>query len=254
MRLALLVAGALLTSAAQAEELRFVTCPVYRDTDAGRKSGCWLVDRHETATRYDVTLAPSKPDWNHAVLVEGVVAPGSPGNPCGGVVLDAVRTSVLPIDCTRHMLEAEGFTGRKFVLPKRNLTPLSVTRPPVEGPFASRTFRLFYDFDQSFMVYQYDDYLFDKAIDWMRAARPKAVKVVGWAATAPVTVSGVELAEHADIAKERAEKIVEALTRMGIDKSIISVEWHGDAKPVDDPDIDGLVEPSRRRVDIVVTI
>src|SRR5690606_361956 len=29
---------------AEGDELRFVTCPIYRNTDAGRKSGCWLAD------------------------------------------------------------------------------------------------------------------------------------------------------------------------------------------------------------------
>jgi len=246
--------AAIAGTAAQAEDLRFVTCPVYRDTDAGKKSGCWLADAHETAKRYDVSQAPSKPDWNHMVLVEGALAKGDVGNPCGGIVLDPVRTSILPGDCTRHMLEAEGYTGRKFKLPVRNLTPLSVPRTPPPGPYASRTFRLFFDFDQSFVVYQYDDYLLDKAVDWLRAAKPKHVQIVGWAATDPDTVSGVALAERTDIARERAEKMQEALIRLGIDKGIISVEWHDHARPVSDPDIDGLVEPSRRRVDIVATL
>ncbi|NIJ07582.1 outer membrane protein OmpA-like peptidoglycan-associated protein [Sphingomonas vulcanisoli] len=249
-----MIAAAMGVSAAQAEELRFVTCPIYRDTDAGKKSGCWLADAHETGNRYDVSKAPSKPDWNHAVLVEGVVASRTTEDACGGVVLDPVRTSILPADCPRHMLEAEGFPGRKFVLPRRNVSPLSAARAPIPGPFAARTFRVFYDFDQSFLVYQYDDYLFDAAVAWLRAAKPRAIKVVGWAATDSVAISGMDFAEHADIAKERAEKIAESLARMGFDKSIISVEWHGGAKPVIDPDIDGLVEPSRRRVDIVATL
>ena len=54
---------------AQAAELRFITCPVYRDADAGKKSGCWLADNHEDGRRYDVSPSPIKPDWNYAVLV-----------------------------------------------------------------------------------------------------------------------------------------------------------------------------------------
>src|SRR5690606_1416098 len=40
-------------------ELRFVTCPIYRNTDAGRKSGCWLADSPEDGQRYDVTRSPT---------------------------------------------------------------------------------------------------------------------------------------------------------------------------------------------------
>jgi len=111
-------------------ELRFVTCPIYRDTDAGRKSGCWLADDPATSIRYDVSSAPSKPDWNYAVLVEGIVAATSPlQDTCGGLVLDPVRTSILPERCPRHMLPAEGFRGRPFSLPVRNVAPASVVRP-----------------------------------------------------------------------------------------------------------------------------
>ena len=28
--------------------VRFVSCPVYRDADSGKKSGCWLADRRES--------------------------------------------------------------------------------------------------------------------------------------------------------------------------------------------------------------
>jgi hypothetical protein len=81
------------------QQLSLVACPVYRDTDAGRKSGCWLAADPATGTRYDVTSAPTKPDWNHAVLVEGRIDEKA-GDPCGGVVLDPVRVSVLEANCT----------------------------------------------------------------------------------------------------------------------------------------------------------
>ena len=91
------VALALLAAAAQggAETVRFITCPIYRDADSGKKSGCWLAEDRATGKRYDVSLAPSRPDWNHEVLVEGTVSAASKA-PCGDTVLDAVRTSILP--------------------------------------------------------------------------------------------------------------------------------------------------------------
>ena len=236
------------------EQLRFVTCPVYRDTDAGRKSGCWLAEDRATGARWDVTEAPSKPDWNRAVLVEGVATAADGGQPCGAPILAPVRTSVLPEPCPRQMLPAEGFPGRRFALPRRNLQPLSIARTPPAGPYAARTFRIYYDHDSAFLVYQYGDYLFDKAIDWIRAAKPGKIVVTGWAATVAPAASGRETGEDAAIAKTRAERIGEALTRMGVDPAIVTVRWRTDPAPVADrdPEADGLVEPSRRRVDIAV--
>ena len=95
MKLVFLAGAAMLGSAQDASEaVRFVTCPVYRDTDNGRKSGCWLASDPASGIRYDVTAAPTKPDWNHAILVEGFVAKAA-GDPCGGVVLEPARVSVL---------------------------------------------------------------------------------------------------------------------------------------------------------------
>lgn len=39
----------------------FVACLIYRDTDASRKSGCWLADEASTGIRYDISLGIAKP-------------------------------------------------------------------------------------------------------------------------------------------------------------------------------------------------
>ena len=57
---------------AAGQTLSFVACPIYRDTDAGRKSGCWLADDPNHGQRYDITFGPVKPQVGRAVLVEGV--------------------------------------------------------------------------------------------------------------------------------------------------------------------------------------
>lgn len=235
-----------------AETVRFISCPIYRDTDAGRKSGCWLVDEATSGRRFDVSAAPSKPDWNHEVLVEGRIAPGS-GN-CGGIPLDPVRTSILPDRCPRHMLPAEGFAGNKFVLPVRNVRPVSEKRPAPKPPFTARTFHLVFDFDKSFIVYQLDDYLLDQAITYIRGVDPKRVVVTGWAATDPASVSGRAIAEKPDIARTRAEMVGEALRRLGVPEEKLEIRWRTGAKPVDADGADGLAEPSRRRVDIEVRV
>ena len=243
----------LLAAPAWSESQRFITCPIYRDADAGRKSGCWLADEAVSGQRYDVSQAPTKPDWNHEVLVEGEAA-AKQDNACGGVVLNPVRVSVLPGACTRHMLPAEGFPGRVFVLPKRNIQPLNQPRVQPPPPYADRTFYLFYDFDRSFLVYQLDDYFLDQAITYIRAAEPRKVIVTGFAATQSASVSGRQIAERKTIAQARAESTAESLRRLGVAADRIEVRWRGDAAPVDVEDADGIGEASRRRVEIAVQI
>jgi outer membrane protein OmpA-like peptidoglycan-associated protein len=237
--------------ASEEDSLRFIACPVYRDTDAGRKSGCWLATDPVSGRRYDVSAAPTKPDWNFEVLIEGTVS-ARQVNSCGGVVLDPVRVSVLPGRCARHMLPSEGYAGNKYVLPVRNVRPLSESRPQPKPPYTARVFHLLFDFDKAFIVYQLDDYLLDQAITYIRAVRPREVIVTGWAATEPSDVSGRRIAEKPAIAKERAEKIQEALVRLGVPVSTLRVRWRTDAVPIAADGADGLVEPSRRRVDIEV--
>jgi outer membrane protein OmpA-like peptidoglycan-associated protein len=249
----LVAALALASTVAWSEELRFIACPVYRDTDAGRKSGCWLADEGASGRRFDVSLAPTKPDWNHEILVEGTVA-AVQDNACGGIVLNPIRVSVLPGSCTRHMLPAEGLPGRKFVLPARNIQPLAEPRVVPPPPYTNRTFYLFYDFDRSFLVYQLDDYLLDQAVTYLRAAQPRKVVVTGYAATQAAEVSGRRIAERPEIARARAGSIAESLRRLGIPADRIEVRWRANAQPVDVPDADGVREASRRRVEIEARI
>ncbi len=250
--IALLAALAAAPANAQAagDTVRFISCPIYRDVDAGRKSGCWLADERETGRRFDIGNAPTKPDWNHEVLVEGKVS--SAPDACGGVVLEPVRVSVLPGVCIRQMLPAEGFKGRAFVLPERNVRPASVPRPAPQPPFTERSFYLLYDFNRDFLVYQLDDYLLDQAITYIRGVAPKRIVVTGFAATTPANVSGRSIAEDAAIAKSRAQSVSDALVRLGVDPKVIETRWQGAATSVDAPGADGLAEASRRRVEIKV--
>lgn len=237
-----------------AEQLRFITCPVYRDTDAGKKSGCWLADRAADGLRYDVTRSPTKPDWNYAILVEGIERSDVSGN-CGGIVLDPVRVSVLSDQkCVRHMLPAEGYAGDDFVLPERNVRPVSEVRPAPPRPFTDKSFAIPFDFDSPFIVYQLSDYLFDEAVTYIRGVNPRQVVVTGWAATDPAYVSGQRIAEDAALARERAEMIAESLRRMGVPGENIETRWRTGAQPAPIDGADGLVEPSRRRVDIDVRL
>lgn len=246
---------ALTTSvAAQAQEVgdlvRFVSCPVYRDTDSGRKSGCWLATDPATSQRWDITQSPIKPNWDYGVLVEGRVS-AEAGDACGAPVLDPVRDSRLTsIDCTRHMLPAEGYEGRVFVAPDRYITPLA-NRPVFEGPFEPRTFYAFFEFDDDFMIYQYSDFIVQQAAYWIEDAQPSKLIVTGFAATDPVEINGVTLAEQPEIAQRRAEMITETLHRLMPDMEI-ETRWETGAQIIDVPDADTIPWQSQRRAEIEV--
>jgi outer membrane protein OmpA-like peptidoglycan-associated protein len=131
---------------------------------------------------------------------------------------------------------------------------MSVVRAAPKSPFGDRSFHLYFDFDQDFVIYQYDDFLLDQAIAYIRGVPVKRITVTGWAATTPTKISGRELAEAPAIAKARAERIAEALARLGVARDRIDVRWKRDAEPIADPEADGLADASRRRDDIDVTI
>jgi outer membrane protein OmpA-like peptidoglycan-associated protein len=248
----IMVATALLAGQANAQEsVRFIACPAYRDTDSGAKSGCWLATDPATGTRWDVSQSPYKPDWNFAVLVEGTTADPSAGQPCGAPVLDPVRTSRLQTHCAPRLLPAEGFSGRTFTLPARNTRPLTTTPAPPPGPVTDRTFSLFFEFDRSFTVYQYSDYLIDQAAQFIRATNPARLVITGYAASTPETVSGEVIAERADVAQERAAMVALSLSRQFPDLSM-ETRAETDAQVTNHPDADGIPGQSQRRVDIAV--
>jgi hypothetical protein len=228
--------------------ISFVTCPVYRDTDAGRKSGCWLAKDLATGVQYDVTAAPLKPILGKEILVEGVVSPAD-SELCGGVVLQPVYVSVLDTPCPQHLIPAEGFPGRRFVLPARTLQPLADPLPPPPPPYESRNYTIFFELNSDFIVYQHSDFVIEDVVRYALASKPKSIVVTGYADTKGVDVSGRHLQESLDIAKARAAMVVEALTRLAVPKSIIKVEWQDGA--VLDPDaMAGLPQSSRRRATI----
>lgn len=252
LALALLTTPLLAASAQDAAQpVRFIACPVYRDADSGAKSGCWLATDPQTGRQWDVSLSPYKPDWNFAVLVEGAPAVASTDQPCGAPVLQQVRTSRLAGACTRHMLPAEGLPGRRYSLPPRNIRPLANPPAPPPGPYSARTFAVFFEFDRSFVTYQYGDYLTDQAAQWIRATHPRRLIITGYAATAPEDVSGQTVAERPELAQQRADTMALSLSRLfpGLEIETRAVL---DAQVTDHPDADGIPGQSQRRAEISV--
>jgi len=231
----------------------FVGCPVYRDTNSGRKSGCWLATDPIDSVRYDISLGRTKPQIGHQVLVEGRLdAPDRPqqaGPACGGVVLRPVVVSVLETSCPAFMLPAETYPGRRFVLdPKLVLPPADVAERPPPPPYLPRTWSIEFGFGSDFLQYQYSEVILDEIGRYIRASRPRRVEVTGYAVARTRSISGERLAEKPQLARARAEMVALALRRLGATRRELHVTWRVNPAPlVDTP---GLAEPSRRRVDV----
>ena len=236
--------------------LAFVGCPVYRDTDSGRKSGCWLAVDPSSGIRYDISLGRTKPQIGREVLVEGRLesAKASGGDPmehspCGGAVLAPVVVSVLPSTCPEFMLPAEGYPGRHFVLdPKVVLAPADVVEKLPAPPYRPRAWSIQFTYGSDFLQYQYSEIILDEIGRYIRASHPRSVEIIGYAATRLRTISGRQLAEEPQIAEARAESVALALSRLGATPAILHVSWRDNpAALTREP---GLVGASRRRVDI----
>ncbi len=251
------VAGALLVfggpaHAADPQTVTFIACPIYRDTNAGPKSGCWLADDPVSGKRFDISDSPVKPDWNAAVLVEGVVS-SEPTVACGGDILNPVRVSVLrDRHCTRVMLPGEAFLGHRFKLPTRLIRPAYAPPETFPHPYMTRTFEVPFSFDSAFLNYQMGDYFVNEAVAYAIAVHAKDVRITGWAATRPEAASGEQLAERPGVAQERANLAARWMRDLGVDPSVLHLAWHDDAAPLAFDGNDGLLPGSTRRVDIVV--
>jgi outer membrane protein OmpA-like peptidoglycan-associated protein len=252
LALQLWAANDVLAQAAPAGALHaFIACPIYRDTDAGRKSGCWLAD-DPSGVRYDVSLGPVKPQVGHMVLIEGITSE-EPTTACGGQVLTPVRVAVLAESCTRQVIAAESFPGRPYKSPPEQLAPTDQPRVSPPPPYVEQVYSIYFEYDRDFLVYQYSELILEKIMLYAKASQAKRVRIEGFAATAPWVVQGRLLREPSALAKSRAEMVREALRRLGVAESSLVVEWQGAPAPT--PDLEGgkLPEPSKRRVVVTIT-
>lgn len=234
---------------------QFITCPIYRDADAGPKSGCWLGTDPATGEVFDVTGGLSKPFEDRAILVEGVIGDEDP-DMCGAVVLRPIRTSVLLDDyCTPHHIPAEGFKGRRFILPKTRMSPSSIPRELPTPPFERDHFPILFHYQSDFLNYQYSEVMLEKIALTIRAAKPSAVKITGYAATKPYRVPGKVLREPSSLAMARAKKVRLALLRLGVDEELIDITISDDPTPIsieEERDLTQVAvdEETKRRVDV----
>jgi outer membrane protein OmpA-like peptidoglycan-associated protein len=232
-----------------ARSVRFTACPVYRDTDAGRKSGCWLANDGASGVRYDVSDAPFKPWAGHMILVEGEVGAGA--DICGGVPLRPVRVAVLDERCTDVLIPAEGYPSKPSTLPKETMAPLSVPRVAPAPPYSRQQYEIEFTFGDDRLMYQHVEVTLEKAMLYALASGAK-VALTTYADTAGFDASGQRLREPARLARERGEMVREALVRLGVPAARITLATSGKPAPLPGwPQ--ALALSSKRRVTIVVT-
>jgi hypothetical protein len=226
----------------------FIGCPIYRDTDAGRKSGCWLVTNPADGQRYDISYGRIKPILGRKVLVEGVLS-SRDENACGAPILEPVSVSVLEGECKPHLIPAEGHPGHRFVLPTEVMQPLTVPRTLPPPPYRPQHYTIEFDLNDDFLVYQYSEVILERAALYAQASNAREVRITGYAATQPIEVSGERIVEDLAIAKARVETIAEAFSRLGIARERINMSWHpAPAGNGDSP----LRQAAKRRVEIAV--
>lgn len=231
-----------------ADPVRFLACPVYRDTDAGRKSGCWLGTDGATGRRYDVSDAPFKPSVGRLMLVEGDPA-GTP-DICGGAPLAHVRVAVLDEHCPEVIVPAEGYPSKPSVVPPTAMAPLSVARVLPAPPYARRRYQVEFTFGDDRLMYQHVEVTIEQASLYAKASGGK-VELLGAADTDGFTASGRRMREPGPLAAARAAAVREALLRLGVPAARIRVRT--DLHPATLPDWPAaLALSSRRRVTITI--
>lgn len=235
-------------TAAQNTKL-FVGCPVYRDSDSGRKSGCWLVTDLADGTRYDVTLGRIKPILGRKILVEGVVS-NRETNACGAPVLEPVNVSVLEAQCKAHLIPAENHAGHRFVLPKDVMQPTHVPRKLPAPPYEPQSYTIEFELASDFLLYQYSEVILERAALYAQASKARRVDIVGYAVTEPLIVSGERIVEDLNIAKARAAMVAEAFARLGVAREAMQLSWH--PAPSDTRSDAPLSQSAKRRVDITI--
>ena len=250
---AVILCSALIAGHAACEQIdisrSFVACPVYRDTDNGRKSGCWLATDPATGERYDISLGRSKPQIGREVLVEGKLGDGD-GAACGAPVLTPVYVSVLTSACPNVLLPAEGFPGRRFqVSPAQVLPPVDVLRPAPKPPFGPRSWSITFTYRSDFLQYQYSEVILDEIARYIAASHPTKVEILAYAVSEERLISGHRISEPVDLAQQRADMVRLALLRLGVPVQLLQVSTGVNPPGGGRGD---MSEPSRRRVDIEV--
>jgi hypothetical protein len=233
----LCIAAMPLAAQADGERLSFVSCPIVRDTST---VPCWLAEYagelYYLGIQTDVSADFHPPYLGHQVLVEGVVSDAP--RICGGIVLDPVKTSVMP--------ELDGSCNVRLPAEERYTIDFNPRPPGPSGgrlafqapapektvpapPFETREFLLTYDFDRR-IGFGHPRQIMAIA-EYAQAVKAKRVRVHG-SRGAMLLSDGTLLTESEAIARRRAEQIAHLLEGVGVEAAI-EVDWTSEPAAAD---------------------
>jgi outer membrane protein OmpA-like peptidoglycan-associated protein len=249
LRVSLCACVGLLTvvAAALGQQRSFVSCPIVRDT---RTVPCFLAEYdgevYYLGIQQDITSDFHPPQLKHEALVEGTVVPGR--RVCGGIPLQPVSISVVKeinLACNT-LLPAE--PGIDAPPAPRGAGPSSRRPDTVIAPgqplTGRREFTVLYSFNDDYLEFAANKVV-TEAASYAKRTGASSVKITGYSA-ASLLSNGQRLTEKPWLAEKRAQNIATLMRGLGV--AILSVDWKIEGEPAD-----GLRDPSRRRVSIMVT-
>ena len=218
-------------SAAAAEKLAFVSCPIIRDT---RTVPCWLTE-YEGETYYlgiqtDVSAPFNPPSLKHRILVEGTVAADKP-RICGGKVIEPVTVSILEgrvEECNVQLPSDERlqlpFEPPRPPGPSKGRLAFDYGPPPAppQPPFTARSFTVTYEFDG--MVGFKHPRMITPIVNYANLAKAKSIEIVGHRGATQLS-NGTLMAEDENIAEKRARQIEQLLRGAGVTAPQYTVRW-----------------------------
>jgi len=235
------------------QQRNFIACPIMRDTQT---VPCWLAEYngelYYLGIQTDINADWSSPFLGHQVLVEGMLSNES--RICGGIVLKPVRTSVLPeldASCNAPILPAEDqytvpFAPRGPGPSKGVLAPTAARNiPPYVPPFWEKEFVVPYEFDWPWVTGK-TAHVLQQVLRYAQASKAAHIEIKGYRAAALLS-DGKLLIEKLGIAERRAKQVSELLIAVGIEESVLKVQWQGEPEVAD-----GVNDFDKRRVTIVV--
>lgn len=219
-----------------ANRRNFVACPIVRDTDT---LPCWLAEYQGElfylGTQGRTSSAFYPPQLGHRALIEGTVVDGP--RICGGVPLAPLAVSV--------MTELDGSCNTVLPAEAAFHAPPSPRAPIPSYPDTTRQLTILYDFDSDYLTL-HDTRIVLEAVRIAKAIQPSRIDVRGYRG-ASLLSNGTTLVESAQIAEQRARKMVEALVGLGLAADRVHASWQTEPETPD-----GVNDPQRRRVTIAL--
>jgi outer membrane protein OmpA-like peptidoglycan-associated protein len=254
--LVLAMLAACIAAAGTVREIVFVGCPIMRNTELP----CWLGESggelYYLGPQGDLTSDFYPPQFDHRMLVEGVVTDAA--RICGGVVLKPVKVSVLPeVDQTCNVTlpamayadpphqRGPGPSGTRGVAPSPPPRPTPAIYQP---PFTPQSFMVPFDVDGQ-RLWSAAQSAIQNAARYASSASAASIHVTGYRAALRLS-GGQQYLEQPWLAQRRARVVEQALRTLDLPaRTRLIVDWR--SNPIASSGMDANARA--RHVSIVVT-